>query len=112
MDIVNAERPVDVYPLSPMQQGMLFQTLNLPGSGVCFEQDVFTLRGRLNPERFGKAWEKVVARHPILRTTFLWEDIDEPHQIVHEKGIVEFCTKDCRGRTAEEQRRDIDEYLI
>ena len=106
------ERPEDVYPLSPMQQGMLFQTLNWPGSGVCFEQDSFTIRGGLAVERFLQAWEQVVARHPILRTTFLWEDLDEPHQVIHRKGDVECRMEDWRSDTADEQKRKGDAYLL
>ena len=34
----------DFYPLSPMQQGMLFHTLYSPNSGVYFEQLTCTLR--------------------------------------------------------------------
>jgi hypothetical protein len=95
-----------------MQQGMIFETFNLAGSGVCFEQDSFTICGRLDAERFVHAWEQVVARHTVLRTTFLWEDIDEPHQIVHTKGVVEFQVEDWRDQTGEAQRRKSDEYLI
>ncbi len=105
------ERPEDLYPLSPLQQGMLFQTLQMPGSGVCFEQDIYAIRGNLDVLRFKRAWEQVLARHSTLRTTFLWEEIDEPLQIVHRQGTLDLCVDDWRGISAEEQKQRLSKYM-
>src|SRR5436305_14797522 len=78
----------DIYPLSPMQQGMLFHSLYEPGTGVYFFQIGFQIQGRLDVQAFRRAWEEVVRRHSALRTGFLWEDIDEPVQVVRKR--VEF----------------------
>ncbi|MGD2115736.1 MAG: amino acid adenylation domain-containing protein, partial [Acidobacteriota bacterium] len=83
--VLEGERPdrvQDAYPLSPMQQGMLFHTLFAPESGVYFEQFAYTLRGSIDLAAFHRAWQIAMDRHDILRTAFLWEDLDEPHQIV------------------------------
>ena len=77
----------DVYPLTPLQQGLLFHTLYEPGSGVYFEQLHCRLRGRLEERAFRAAWEQVVARHGILRTTFVWEGVRQPLQVVHQNRI-------------------------
>ena len=69
MQLTNVE---DIYPLSPMQEGMLFHSLYDPQSEVYFEQITFTLHGNLNVAAFQQAWQQVIARHPILRTLFLW----------------------------------------
>jgi hypothetical protein len=61
----------DFYPLSPMQQGMLFHSLYAPDSGVYVEQTAYTLRGPLDVEAFVRAWQRVVDRHPVLRTAFM-----------------------------------------
>jgi len=57
----------DVYPLSPMQQGMLFHSLFAPASGVYIQQPNYELHGNLDISAFERAWQ-VVDRHPILRT--------------------------------------------
>src|ERR1041385_769363 len=72
----------DVYPLSPMQQGMLFSSLYAPDSGVYFTQVLCSLRGPLNVPALDTAWAKVLERHSILRTAFIWEGMDEPLQVV------------------------------
>jgi hypothetical protein len=71
------------YPLSPMQQGMLFHSLTAPQSGVYFEQFSCTFKGDLNIAAFNYAWQQVVKRHAVLRTSFAWEGLKEPVQIVY-----------------------------
>src|ERR1700704_6319397 len=62
----------DIYQLAPMQQGMLFHSIYSPDSGTYFEQSLFTIKGDLNISAFEQAWQRVVERHSILRTSFLW----------------------------------------
>lgn len=73
----------DIYELSPMQQGILFHTLYEPQSGIYFEQLTLALHGHLNPSAFKRAWQQVVDRYPILRTSFYWEELDKPLQAVY-----------------------------
>ena len=81
------------YPLSPLQQGMLFHALAEPHSGVDIEQLVFTLCEPVQPERLRAAWERVIARHGILRTAFHWDGA-EPLQEVHSAVEVPFVIED------------------
>jgi Condensation domain len=71
-----------IYPLSPGQQGMLFESLRNPGDGLFVEQLAFRLHGLLDEEAFAGAWRRVLARHPTLRTGFVWKSQDEPLQFV------------------------------
>ncbi len=75
-------RALDAYPLSPMQQGMLFHSLSAPGSDVYVEQLACALHGDLDGAAFRAAWETLVARHGVLRTAFAWKDLPEPLQVV------------------------------
>lgn len=60
----------DIYPLSPMQTGMLFHTLYAPRSSVYLNQLRADIDG-LDVARFSAAWAAVTARHDILRTGFV-----------------------------------------
>ncbi len=99
------------YPLSPMQEGMLFNFLVDRQSGVDVEQIVCSLHEPVDPALFQKAWEKVVARHPILRTSFEWEEVAEPIQVVHPEGAVPFEELDWRSRSPGEQEEGLISYL-
>ncbi len=53
----------DIYPLSPMQQGMLLHTLLDPGTGLYFMQDRYSIIAPMDPERFTRPGERVAPRH-------------------------------------------------
>lgn len=71
----------DVYPLSPLQQGLLFHSLYAPGSYV--GQLTCRLVGDLDGDAFARAAQLVLDRNPALRTSFVWEGVREPMQVVH-----------------------------
>ncbi len=71
------------YPLSPMQQGMLFHGFDRREPGVDVQQVLCTLAETLDVEQFVGAWKLVVDRYDILRTCFEWEGRAEPLQRVH-----------------------------
>src|ERR1700746_586104 len=73
----------DIYELSPLQQGMLFHAIYEPGSRPYFEQTSIPFYGELNFRAFTLAWRRVAERHTILRTSFHWEHIEKPVQVVH-----------------------------
>jgi hypothetical protein len=68
----------DFYPLSPMQQGIFFHCLAAPDQSIYFEQFSWTIQGKLNITAFHRAWEYIVERHSILRTSFVWQSLKEP----------------------------------
>ena len=78
----------DIYELSPMQEGMLFHTLQAPGAGVYVEQLVCTIGGAVDARLLVRAWQAVVDRHPVLRTAFVWEGLEKPMQAVRRTAAV------------------------
>jgi len=73
----------DIYELAPAQAGMLFHTLGSPESGVYVQQLWWTLEGDVDPRALVRAWDRVAARHAVLRTSFHWEGLERPYQVVH-----------------------------
>ena len=82
----NGSGEAEAYPLTPMQAGMLFQSVFEPDAGVYFEQVWGELRGELVPAAFRAAWQGLVDRHPGLRTRFVWREVPEPRQIVEPRA--------------------------
>ncbi len=78
----------DIYPLTPMQAGMVFHGLSEGDQGVYFQQATFVLDGVRDPQVLGAAWQHVVDRTPVLRSRVVWEGVSEPLQIVHRKVSV------------------------
>ncbi|MET0650340.1 MAG: condensation domain-containing protein, partial [Pyrinomonadaceae bacterium] len=101
----------DIYPLSPMQQGMLFYSLYAPHSGMYAEQMSCTLYGELNVEAFEQAWRTVVERHPVLRTAFAWESLDKPAQVVRRNVRLPLEKYDWSSLPPPEQKTRLEQCL-
>lgn len=73
----------DIYPLSPLQEGMLFHHLINQNSDTYLLSTLFELDSRKDVRRFVDALQKVIERHDILRTAVLWEDLPQAVQVVY-----------------------------
>ena len=77
------EQPgVERLALSPMQKGMLYHHLTGGPADVDLQQILVTLPEALDIDRLRAAWERVVDRHPTLRSSFDWEDRGPPRRVV------------------------------
>ncbi|MFE6980846.1 non-ribosomal peptide synthetase [Streptomyces griseus] len=101
-------RPVrdiaDIYELSPIQQGLLYEQLAQPGLGIYVEQLGLEFTGTMHPEHFERAWQRVVDRHPILRSSFHWRKNGTVVQVVHGSATLPLETLDWRDLDEETQR--------
>jgi amino acid adenylation domain-containing protein len=92
----------DVYPLSPMQKGMVFHSVSAPGSDVYVEQLDSVLHGEFDLAAFRAAWETALQRHAPLRTAFAWAGLAEPLQVVGPRVRLPLETLDWRDLSAED----------
>ncbi|WP_274562737.1 non-ribosomal peptide synthase/polyketide synthase [Streptomyces spiramyceticus] len=106
------EEIADVYPLSPMQQGMLFHSLEDPEGGAYVEQMSFVLEGADDMERLADAWREAINASDALRVSIVWEQVDEPVALVHQRVEVPLTCEDWstftdaqRAERLEERRR-------
>ncbi len=102
----------DVYELSPMQREMLAQTLRSPGSGVYCVQFHGRLSGALDLAAFERAWVAVIDRHPVLRTSFHWRELEKPVQTVWRHAAIAVQEADWRGLADAEQARRLEDFLL
>ena len=100
----------DLYELSPAQQGILFHTLYAPQSGVYVDQIRFTLEGEIDPDTLERAWQGVMDRHPVLRTSFFWEDMEKPLQAVHRRVRPSVACHDLRDLPSADQDEGIERH--
>ena len=73
----------DIYELSPLQQGMLLHTVHDGASDMYLGQHVYIVEGPLDVDALIQAWRQVFESHPALRTSFHWDGLDKPLQLVH-----------------------------
>jgi non-ribosomal peptide synthetase component F len=107
---VDAPEIADGYELSPLQHGMLLHSLLDPGAGVYHLHSEFRAEN-LDVPAFRQAWQRLVARHEALRTSFHWEGRDNPIQVVHPHAEVPVEEQDWRGLSDAEQQQKLRFWL-
>ncbi len=99
----------DIYPLTPMQSGMVFHSLVDGAAGTYLNQVRLRLSGVTDPERLAQAWQEVIAATPVLRSRVVWDGLDEPVQVVERSAPVpvvrlDWMDLDDRRRAVEQER--------
>ena len=89
----------DLFPLTPLQQGMLFHLLYEENSPAYFLQTFYRLRGELDISLVQKSLNELVKRHEPLRTLFVYKGVEQPIQVLLREREMEFHYKDLRRIT-------------
>nr|WP_315591462.1 non-ribosomal peptide synthetase [uncultured Cupriavidus sp.] len=104
----------DAYPLSPLQEGLLFHHLRDGSDGAYVNQLVLAVDGPLDPVRMGAAWQAVLDAHPILRTSFVpageVNGSDLALQCVHRRVALPVSTEDWRAVPSDDAARRLEEW--
>ena len=100
--MLTAENIQNIYPLSPMQEGMYFHYMLNPESGAYIEQTTYLVNEQLNATAMETAFHQLVDRHEILRTVFNHKKKDRPLQVVLKKAQAEFSFIDLENDSAAE----------
>ncbi|WP_212739132.1 non-ribosomal peptide synthetase, partial [Pseudomonas viridiflava] len=77
--VVNVQ---DIYALAPLQEGILYHHLMAPEDDPYRRTVLFNFDSQERVQQLAAALQTLIARHDILRTSVLWEDLDEPVQVV------------------------------
>lgn len=101
---------LDEYPLSPLQQGMLFNQFASANRGIDVTQIVGTLDEVLHLEEFQRAWQHVIDHHPAMRTAFDWSG-PEPSQRVYAQAPMPFEQMDWRALPQGQQQSRLEALL-
>ncbi|MBE8520858.1 non-ribosomal peptide synthase/polyketide synthase [Amycolatopsis sp. H6(2020)] len=101
----------DIYPLTPMQSGMVFHSLVDGAAGTYLNQVRLRLTGISDPERLARAWQHVVADTPVLRTRIVWDGLDEPVQVVERSVTVPVVHLDWTALDDDERADEQERFL-
>ncbi|SFX81224.1 amino acid adenylation domain-containing protein [Thermoactinomyces sp. DSM 45891] len=105
---------IDIYGLSPLQKGMLFHTLYDQEDDHSFSYIVqvsFLLGGRFDVDIFEKAWTQAMNRHEILRSVFVWEEVEQPLQAVYQSLPLSIRREDWSSLSSEEREERRSQFL-
>ena len=100
----------DAYPLVQLQAGMIFHSEYRPETAVYHDIFTFHIEAPLEPRLLQEVLQKLVARHPVLRTSFDLIGYSEPLQLIHRMVDVPFEVEDLRHLEKDEQERSLSSF--
>ncbi|MFL6120014.1 amino acid adenylation domain-containing protein [Actinophytocola sp.] len=100
----------DMYPLSPLQRGLLFHFVRDPDAAEYINQLTMRVHG-VAPAGVRDVWQLLAERHPVLRTGFLWDGLDDPVQVVYRWARLPIEVHDLRGLPAAERDRASADFI-
>jgi amino acid adenylation domain-containing protein/non-ribosomal peptide synthase protein (TIGR01720 family) len=101
----------NIFPLTPLQKGLLFHSLYDTESGVYFEQLNCRLEGHISVAAINQAWQTLINRHSILRTAIVTKGQTEPVQVVFRNLTFKVAQEDWRGLSVSAQNSRLEEFL-
>jgi amino acid adenylation domain-containing protein len=93
----------DAYPLTQLQAGMIFHSEYSPATAVYHDIFAFHIRARFDSQVLETVLRELLARHPVLRTSFDLTQFSEPLQLVHRSVAAPLQVDDLRGASPERQ---------
>ncbi|MFC4547677.1 condensation domain-containing protein, partial [Paenactinomyces guangxiensis] len=100
----------NIYGLSPLQRGMLFHSLKDERSHAYFEQITLSIEGQLNISCLEESLNGLIQKYDLLRTIFLYENLNEPLQVVLKERKARIFYKDLSYMTDKEKQICIEEF--
>ncbi len=87
----------DIYPLAPLQHGILFHHLLQAEGDAYIMRAVLSFDGDARLRRFLDALQAVIARHDALRSGMHWDGLPQPVQVVHRNAALAVHELDLGG---------------
>ncbi|PEA82337.1 non-ribosomal peptide synthetase [Bacillus pseudomycoides] len=89
----------DIYTLTPMQQGILYDSMIQKNNRAYFLQMNLDVIGTPDLNLFKKSFELLIKKYEVLRTLIISNDVEEPLQVVLKEREAEFNYIDLTDRS-------------
>ncbi|SDZ30514.1 non-ribosomal peptide synthase domain TIGR01720/amino acid adenylation domain-containing protein, partial [Lysobacter sp. yr284] len=99
------------FALTPLQRGVLLESLRGEGTDPYFQQTVAELEGELDAAALARSWSETARRQPMLRTAIVWEGLSVPHQIVLASATAPWQELDWSRLDAAAQDAELQRWL-
>lgn len=97
-----------IYPLSPMQEGMLFHSLINDDKKEYFEQISFRISSELKIDLLEESLNKLIQRYDIFRTIFIYKGQNRPRQVVLKSAKIKMRVEDISDMDSNDQVKFIE----
>jgi tyrocidine synthetase-3 len=112
LEVTERENIEDIYPMSDIEKGMVYESLISQELGVYHDQ---LIHERIYPdfdkERFHIALALLVEKHPVLRTGFHLTTYESEVQIIYKKIEISALFKDISSQTPLAQKQEIQAFI-
>ncbi|MGM1356080.1 amino acid adenylation domain-containing protein, partial [Bacillus cereus group sp. BceL302] len=102
----------DIYPLTPMQEGMLFHFLMDHQSSAYFDQTSYIAKGHLDVELMQNSFNALVSKYDILRTVIAYKNLDHPRQIVLKERKSDIFYRDLTHMNKDDRNAFVKEFEV
>ncbi len=99
-----------IYPLTSIQKSFLYCSIYNKKSHACFIQTYWHSKGKYNAGAMREAWETLLSNRDLFRASYLWEELDDPIQIIYKKAKIILTEEDWSFLLPEEQEIKLKEY--
>ncbi|WDF57315.1 non-ribosomal peptide synthetase [Mucilaginibacter sp. KACC 22063] len=98
-----------IYPATSLQQGFIYHALSQPDDDAYRMQILYDYYQALDVEKYIRAWEYCIARYPILRTAFNWEE--DVIQVIYSNGKLNYRLHDLSQLATQEEKDQAIDFI-
>lgn len=102
---------LNIYPVTAMQEGMIYHIIKDNKSGVYVEQTVLQIEGLVNASWVEESFNKIIEKHDIFRMAFVYNKMDKPKQVLLRERKISVDYHDFSDLNEKDKSAAIDHFL-